>query len=64
MTAPVSLPVIPATCGDCPDFERWNDGSCLADETESVNAERTLPPPDNCPRRHACPSCGRYGGHR
>ena len=62
----VKLPVIPATCGECDAFERWNDGSCLlAEDTgELVNAERLEPPPENCPKRHPCPTCGRVGGAR
>lgn len=72
MTA--KLPVIPATCGDCDSFDPWNDGSCtiaelgyerLSEEGETVepefvNAEKREPPPPNCPKRHACPTCGRF----
>lgn len=52
-----TLPVIPATCGACDHFQRYNDGICLLDEVH-VNAERTEPPPSNCPLRRACPTCG------
>ena len=47
-----TLPVIPATCGACDHFQRWNDGYCSLDE--HVCAERTEAPPSNCPLRHAC----------
>jgi hypothetical protein len=40
---------IPKTCGDCPHFDRWNDGECTRDDT--VPAERTEAPPEACPLR-------------
>lgn len=63
----VHLPTIPATCGECDSFDSWNDGTCTVGEFSDdgyVNAEKHEAPPPNCPKRHACTHCGRYGDGR